>query len=424
VLAVALGIGLLGTLGRRQRDLVMADERCAQLTGSVYTGLRDLVSCGAEAVSARAIGEVVDAQARAAVRLGNASATRELVTSLGGLLPLLLVLAFAPAMVADGRLSAGAVLGAVVYLATNVQPALVGLGQTAGNTVLRLVITLRRLAELAGQPEPVAAEAAQPQTADLLLRGVTFRWCVHAQPVVADLDLALPAGRHLAIVGASGIGKSTLAGLLTGLLHPQEGRVSLGKVAVDALTPQQRRRLITLIPQQAYVFAGTLRENLALLVDDATDEALDDALLDAVEQVGAGGLVRRLGGLETLLGHGGGVLSAGERQLIALARAYASEATVVVLDEATSHLDPAAEAVVERAFARRGGTLVVIAHRLSSALRAEQVLIMDNGVALLGSHTELLATSTGYAELMRAWTGTTPEPQVEVTTVGISPRTR
>jgi ATP-binding cassette, subfamily C, bacterial len=409
--AVALGIGLLGTLARRQRDLVIADERCAQLTGSVYTGLRDVVSCGAEAVSARRIGEVVDAQAVAAVRLGNASATRELVTSLGGLVPLLLVLAFAPAMVADGRLSTGAVLGAVVYLATNVQPALVGLGQTAGNTVLRLVVTLRRLAELAGRPEPRPGAESEPsaivETYDLALRGVTFSWGANAQPVVADLDLDLPAGRHLAVVGASGIGKSTLAGLLTGLLRPQHGRIRLGDRAFDTLTPDQRRRLITLIPQQAYVFAGTVRENLALLVDTPDD----DALLAAVDEVGATELVRGIGGLDVLLGHGGGTLSAGERQLIALARAYASEATVVVLDEATSHLDPAAEAVVERAFARRGGTLVVIAHRLSSALRAEQVLIMDNGVALLGAHEDLLRTSAGYAELMRAWTGRTPDPE-------------
>ncbi|HEX3784977.1 MAG TPA: ABC transporter ATP-binding protein [Pseudonocardiaceae bacterium] len=408
-LAVALGIGLLGTLARRQRELVLADERCAQLAGSVYTGLRDMVSCGAEAVSGRRIGEVVDAQARAAVRLGNASATRELITSLGGLIPLLLVLLSAPAMVADGRLTVGAVLGAVVYLATNVQPALVGLGQTAGSTVLRLVVTLRRLAELAGQPEPPSARVSPPETCELALRGVTFGWGASAQPVVVDLDLDLPAGRHLAIVGASGIGKSTLAGLLTGLLRPQQGRVTLGDLPVDTLTSDLRRRLITLIPQQAYVFAGTLRENLALLLDDPTD----DALIAAAGAVGAAGLVARLGGLDAALGHGGGALSAGERQLIALARAYVSEAKVVVLDEATANLDPAAEATVERAFARRGGTLVVIAHRLSSALRAEEVLVMTDRSALLGAHDDLLRTSTGYADLMRAWTGRAPESAPE-----------
>jgi ATP-binding cassette subfamily C protein len=100
-----------------------------------------------------------------------------------------------------------------------------------------------------------------------------------------------------------------------------------------------------------------------------------------------------------------GALSSGERQLIALARVYASSARIVVLDEATAYLDPAAEAVAEQAFAQRGGTLIVIAHRLSSALRAGQVLVMDGGTALLGTHPQLLRRSAGYAELMRAWSG-------------------
>ncbi|HEY4020835.1 MAG TPA: ABC transporter ATP-binding protein, partial [Pseudonocardiaceae bacterium] len=362
VIAIVLGVALLGSLARRQRDVIMADEQCAQLTATVYTGLRDVVACGAETESARRIGQVVNRQARTAVRLGNASANRELVTSLGGLLPLLLVLSFAPAMVTEGRLTAGAVLGAVVYLVTNVQPALIGLGQTAGNTVLRLVVTLRRLAEIAAPPVESVAVDPDPTGDALVMRGVTFGWGDTAQPVVDNLDLELPAGEHIAIVGASGIGKSTLAGLLTGLLRPRRGRILLGDTPVDTLPPQARRELITLIPQQSYVFGGTLRENLALLVGQPTDAHLHAA----VAAVGATDLVHRLGGLDGDIAPGGGVLSSGERQLIALARVYASSARIVVLDEATAYLDPAAEAVAEQAFAERGGTLIVIAHRLSS----------------------------------------------------------
>jgi ATP-binding cassette subfamily C protein len=110
-----------------------------------------------------------------------------------------------------------------------------------------------------------------------------------------------------------------------------------------------------------------------------------------------------LGGLAGAVGHGGGGLSAGEAQLLAAARVYASAADVVILDEATSSLDPAAEAVVEQAFAARGGTLIVIAHRLSSALRADLVLLMDGGPPLLGGHADLLATSALYRDLMAAW---------------------
>jgi ATP-binding cassette subfamily C protein len=400
-IAVVLGIVLLGSLARRQREVIMADEQCAQLGASVYTGLRDVVASGAETESALRIGRVVRRQARAATRLGNAGANRELVTSLGGLVPLLLVLAFAPAMVAEGRITVGAVLGAVVYLVTSVQPALIGLGMTAGNTVLRLVVTLRRLAEIAVPPAETVVVQAEPVDDELIVHGVTFGWGEAAQRVVTDLDLTLPARSHIAIVGASGIGKSTVAGLLTGLLRPQQGRVLLGDVPVDTLAPAARSELITLIPQQSYVFGGTVRENFALLARQATDPHL----LDAANAVGAAGLVHRLGGLDGRIEHGGGVLSSGERQLIALARVYASSARIVVLDEATAYLDPAAEAVAEQAFARRGGTLIVIAHRLSSALRAGQVLIMDGGTAVLDTHPELLRRSAGYAELMRAWSG-------------------
>ncbi|MDU0293572.1 ABC transporter ATP-binding protein, partial [Saccharothrix longispora] len=111
----------------------------------------------------------------------------------------------------------------------------------------------------------------------------------------------------------------------------------------------------------------------------------------------------RPGGLAGQVGHAGGGLSTGEAQLLAAARVHASAADVVILDEATSSLDPAAEAVVERAFAARGGTLVVIAHRLSSALRAERVLVMDGGPPLLGGHDELMAGSALYRDLMAAW---------------------
>jgi ATP-binding cassette subfamily C protein len=399
VVAFAL---LLRSLARRQRALVLSDERCAQVTGAVVGGLRDVLACGAQPVARQDIATAVDAQAAASVRLGSAGALRGLVVSLGGFVPLVLVLAAAPGLVADGRLSAGAVLGAVVYLTTGVQPALVTLGETAGTAVLRLVVTLRRLAEVSTLPPPARRPGGEgPRGFDLRLRDLTFGWGAAAEPVVRGLYLRLPAGQHLAVVGASGIGKSTLAGLLTGLLPPRAGSVLLGGVPVRDLDPAVRRDLVALIPQEAYVFTGTLRENLALLAPAATDAAL----VAAAEDIGAGGLVARLGGLDGRLGHGGVALSTGERQLVALARVHASPARIVVLDEATSHLDPAAEAVVETAFSARSGTLVVIAHRLSSAVRADRVLVMDAGTPVVGRHEDLLRSSPGYAELMRAWAG-------------------
>lgn len=399
VLAALVLFGLLlPSLARGQRRLVLADEDTATVAGTVFLGVRDVVAVGGTAHALDDVVAQVDRQASATVRMAWATALRGVVISLGGFAPLALLLVAAPAMVRSGELSAGEVLGAVVYLSTSVQPALRRLADTTSTVVLRLVVALRRLAEAA---PPIAEPGgdAVPDGHEVELRGVTFGWGVGAEPVVRSLDLVLPEGSHLAVVGPSGIGKSTLAGLVTGLVAPQEGEVLFGGVPVRSVAPEQRHRRIALVPQETYLFTGTVRENLALLAPDAADARL----LASAAAVGASEVLARLGGLAGVIGHAGGGLSAGEAQLLAAARVHASDADVVILDEATSSLDPAAEAVVEQAFAARGGTLVVIAHRLSSALRADRVLVMDGGEPLLGTNAELLAGSEVYRDLMAAW---------------------
>ncbi|MFF4592358.1 ATP-binding cassette domain-containing protein [Amycolatopsis sp. NPDC001319] len=396
VVAVAGFAALLPSLARRQRALVLADERTAETTGAVLGGMWDVVACGAEPGAALAVYDAVEKQAEAAVKVAYSGAARSLVISLGAFVPLIASLAVAPGLVESKQLTAGAALGALVYLATTMQPALRGLAATASTVVLRLIVALKRLAETAEVPPP-KLETRKAHGTDLEVRGLTFRWGAAPEPVVRGLDLDLRAGDHLAVVGPSGIGKSTLAGLLTGLLTPQAGRVLLGGVPVAEAA--NRHELVALIPQQAYVFAGTLRDNLGLFAPTASDEHL----LDAARAVGAEELLTRLGGLDAELGHEAEGLSGGEAQLIALARVHASAARIVILDEATSTLDPAAEARAERAFTHRGGTLVVIAHRLSSAMRARSVLVLDGRETLLGSHAELLVQSSRYAALMQAW---------------------
>jgi ATP-binding cassette, subfamily C, bacterial len=398
---------LLPSLARRQRTVTLADERAARVAGTVLAGVRDVVACGAESIATAAVHDAVDAQALAARRLARSTAARSVVIGLGGFLPLVLALATAPGMVASGRLTAGTALGALVYLAATVQPALHALSATVTGVLLRLLVSLRRLAETTEVPPPVEGDAV-PCGTEVSVRGLTFGWGAGAEPVVRGLDLDLLPGEVLAVVGPSGIGKSTLSGLLTGMLAPWQGRVLLGGAPVRSVNAAARHRMVALIPQEAYVFAGTVRENLALFAGAASDTEL----LAAADAVGAGDLLERLGGLSGELGHGqrDGTVSAGEAQLLALARVYASPAEVVILDEATSNLDPAAEARAEGAFAARGGVLVVIAHRLSSALRADRVLVMDGVQTLLGRHEELLAESPRYAAMMSAWTvpGTVP----------------
>ncbi|MGK5546257.1 ATP-binding cassette domain-containing protein, partial [Streptomyces sp. URMC 127] len=229
----------------------------------------------------------------------------------------------------------------------------------------------------------------------LRLRRLTFAYGDHADPVVRDLDLALPPGAHLAVVGPSGVGKSTLAGLIAGLLRPGGGEVTVGGHRAETAAATARR---VLIPQEAYVFSGTLAANLGYLRPGPAPVP-EEELRAATEALGMTELVRRLGGFAAPLAPA--ELSAGERQQIALARAYLSPAPLAVLDEATCHLDPAAEARAERAFARRpGGTLVVIAHRAASARRAGLVLVMDGADTVCGDHHELLARSPLYRDLM------------------------
>ncbi len=240
--------------------------------------------------------------------------------------------------------------------------------------------------------------------AAVVVRGLTFGYARGAEPVVRGFDLMLRPGEHLAVVGPSGAGKSTLAALIAGVLEPQAGQVWLDDVPVGDLGGDDLARHRVLIPQEAYVFAGTPAENLTYLAPGAAPSDVESA----VRAVGAAPLVDRLGGYDAPLDPR--ELSAGERQLIALARALLPAPRLTVLDEATCHLDPVAEAIAEEAFARRPGTLIVVAHRISSALRADRVLVMDGTRVTLGTHDELLAGSALYRDLVGHWGTVNPSP--------------
>ena len=402
---VLVGLGLflaaLPGMAARQRDSILADERIGDAARTVSDGLRDVVACGAEARVAAAAGEHIDAQARATMRLARFTAVRTVSVALGGWLPLILILLAAPWLLRNGA-STGEILGALTYVSQGLHPALGTLVNGLGHTGLWLFVTLGRLVEVAAErvaplrPGAPADEASPGR--ELRISDLTFSYATSPEPVLRDVDLTVPEGDHLAVVGPSGIGKSTLAGLVAGLLSPQWGDVRLGEVSVDDLDPPAAAAHRVLIPQEAYVFAGTLWENLAYLRPSATTGEVHDA----VERLGARALVDRLGGIDAQLDPSS--LSAGERQMITLVRAYLSPARLVVLDEAACHLDPEAEARVEAEFASRPGTLIVIAHRISSALRARRILVLDGAGMALGTHDDLLARSALYRDLVGHWT--------------------
>jgi ATP-binding cassette, subfamily C, bacterial len=476
VVGVALFLASLRPLARRQEAFLVADEALATGLGAVCPGLRDITAAGAEESVADDTARRVDAEYRAARSLARWGVLRVASLAVGGQLPVVLLLAAAPWLLARG-VTAGALIGALAYVTQSLLPALQNLVHGLGTSGSRLAVVLRRLAPAdepsraprqepgpgptpaavarptAPQPEPTSFPAAPHTTAPhptepaqnpasppatprpamthppapratptdpplppfpspppttgphdaLTLSSVTFAYGPAAVPVIEDLDLRVPQGTHLAVVGPSGIGKSTLAGIVAGVLRPRHGSVRLCGHRVPGATSRAHR---VLIPQEAYVFRGSLAENLGELRPKPVPP---EELWAAAEAVGLTELMERLGGPGA--GIDPGALSAGERQLIALARAHLSDAPVVILDEATCHLDPEAEERAERAFVRRPGTtLVVVAHRVGSARRADRVLVMDGRRVAVGTHDDLMTRSPLYRELMGTWSPRAPDP--------------
>jgi ABC-type multidrug transport system fused ATPase/permease subunit len=401
---VVVGVGLFLTalppMAARQRVSILADERIAETGSALAGGLRDVVACGAEERVAATVGREIDAKARATREVARFTALRTVSVAIGGLLPIVLILAAGPWLLRHGA-TTGTILGALTYVVQGVQPALRNLVGGLGSMGLWLVVALRRIVEATGLPGELRAtdgrDMPRPGGHELVVKDVTFGYGRSPVPVIDGLELVVPEGDHLAVVGPSGVGKSTLAGLIAGLLEPQAGEVRIGGVPVGDIDAPTAARHRVLIPQEAYVFEGTLWENLTYLRDDAARAEVDRA----VEELGIRPLVERVGGYWADLHPA--ELSAGERQLITLVRAYVSPARLAVLDEATCHLDPASEAQAEEAFRRRPGSLIVIAHRISSALRARRILVLDGTRQLIGSHEELLAQSELYRDLVGRW---------------------
>ncbi|MEV4740260.1 ABC transporter ATP-binding protein [Streptomyces sp. NPDC049555] len=261
------------------------------------------------------------------------------------------------------------------------------------------------LARLVGvqEIEPGAGdEKVRPDGRDVAADRVRFGYTAGAD-VLHEVSLAVRPGTRVALVGPSGAGKSTLGRLLAGIYAPREGSVTLGGAELSRMPTEQVRRHVALVNQEHHVFVGSLRDNLLLARTGAGDEELWAALA----AVDADGWARSLAeGLETEVGSGGLALTPAQAQQVALARLVLADPHTLVLDEATSLLDPRAARHLERSLGKvlRGRTVVAIAHRLHTAHDADVIAVAENGrISELGSHDELVAAGGAYAALWRSW---------------------
>ncbi|MFE7437023.1 ATP-binding cassette domain-containing protein [Streptomyces tendae] len=415
---LALFLVTLRPMAAAQRRALAADEALGEHAASARAALRDLAACGTGPGVEQRGADLVAEAAAAARTLAGWAAMRTAALGVAGHLPVLALLVAVEWLRGRG-VSVGALLGAFTYLVQSLLPALHTLMTALGAAGSRLLVVLDRILGPEPEPEPepelgprsepelgpgtasapgAAAFAVHTAAAPAVeLRAVTLSYGVRAEPVLDALDLRVAPGEHLAVVGPSGIGKSTLTRLVAGTLAPSRGEVRVAGRPVTGCPAAELAALRVLVPQDAYVFSGTVGDNLAYLRTDARRAELDAA----VGVFGLAPLVERLGGLDGTVRPA--ELSPGERQLVALVRAYLSPAPLLLLDEATCHLDPASEARAEEALAGRSGTLVVVAHRLSSAVRADRTLVLDGVRAQCGTHAELLGRSPLYQDLTGHW---------------------
>jgi ATP-binding cassette subfamily B protein len=316
---------------------------------------------------------------------------------------LIAVLLVAASMYRHGSISEGTIAAYVLYLIQLFDPVArfsEWLGEfRQGLAALGKVVGLLRVPNAIVE-QPRAVEL--PREGVLAVEGVTFGYA-DGPPVVREVSLELGVGEHVALVGATGAGKSTLAKLLTRQYDPQQGSIELGGVDLRDATLDSLHRRIVMLPQEGHLFSGTIADNVRLAHPDASDEEVADAL----RRIGALDRFQALPeALATDVQTRGLRLSAGERQLVGIARVALAEPAVIVLDEATSSLDPATEAAVERALAAvaAGRTVVTIAHRLSTAERADRVVVMEHGRAVeVATHEELVEHGERYAALWSSW---------------------
>ncbi|MGW2467313.1 ABC transporter ATP-binding protein [Streptomyces bauhiniae] len=411
-------LGLFGLLGltpvwlavrwylRRARDAYLAEGAATSAVAEIVAA----TAAGARTVEAFRLEQARTAASREALERSRRSRYRTLglrtvffpSVEISYTIPVAGVLLVGGWLHGRGLIGLGAVVAGALYMRQFTDPldmVLMRLEQLQSSGA-----SFARVEGIAEAPRAPVDTARTPADDRIEVRGARYAY-ERGGEVLRGVDLTVRPGERLAVVGASGAGKTTLSRLLAGIDAPASGSVTVGGVPVAELEPARLRRQVVLVTQEHHVFLGSVRDNLLIAEPGATDEELWRALV----AVGADGWVRELPeGLDTGLGQGGRMTDGSQAQQLALARVVLADPHTLILDEATALLDPATARHTERGLAAvlAGRTVIAVAHRLHTAHDADRVAVMEDGlVTELGTHDELVAADGAYAALWRTWHG-------------------
>jgi ATP-binding cassette subfamily B protein len=381
------------------RDLE-SQARSQSYLVQMLVGIETLKLAGAENRALEHWGNLYVDELNVALSRSRLSAAIETIQSLLQIAAPLVLLLVGASLVIDGSLSLGTMLGASALAAGFLAP-LANLVNSAMQLQMLGSYVDRIEDVLAAEPEQKRGATVTPPrlSGGVELRDVSFRYGPHDPLVVRDVSVTVEPGTTVAIVGRSGSGKSTLASLLLGLHPPTEGKIVYDGYDLAELDHQQLRQRLGMVPQHPFIFAGTVRSNIALGDPTLSRERIVAAARKACIDADIRAMPM---GYETIVADGGATLSGGQRQRLALARALLRDPAILLLDEATSSLDTTTERQIMESLENVRATRIVIAHRLSTIIDADQILVMDGGkIVEAGRHDELFARGGVYAALVR-----------------------
>ena len=400
----------IGFLGKRMRRVYWDVQRAlADVNAGVeqgVAGMRVTQSLSRESFSMEQFESLSLQNMRANLRAGLLFAAVFPTMTITNMLGMALVLGYGGSMAAKGVLSVGALLAFFSYTYRLFGP--LRELSLVYNTLQAAAASVDRIAEYMHR-QPDLPEPDQPQRPEdgydgaVALHDVTFGYDPE-EPVLHDVDLAIAPGETIALVGATGAGKSTLSKLIARLYDVQEGSVTLDGVDVRRIPKDELHRLVTIVPQDVFLFAESIGENIRY----GDPQADDEQVRSAAQRAQAHGFISRLPqGYQSPAGELGAMLSGGQKQLVAFARALLTDPRVLILDEATANVDAYTEAQLQRAMdeIRQGRTTIIIAHRFSTLRKADRIVVVEDGrIVGQGQHEELLASNEAYQRLyQRQW---------------------